>query len=444
MSNLPYVSKLIEQVVVEQLRQHMEVKSLHEPCQSAYRKCHSTETALLKINNDLLSALDQNCCALLVMLDLSAAFDTISHSILLERMATTYGVRGDALVWLQSYFSDRSQSVMIDEVMSAAKPLKTGLPQGSLLGPFAFPSYSAPLFAIARNHRVMIHMYADDTQLYLPFQTSDYDSAIKRMEDCLADIRQWMNCNRLKLNDSKTEFMVIGKKASLNKLPAERRIMIGDELIASTEAARNIGVMIDSHLDMSSQINNICRSAYLNIYNIGKIRNYLSKDCTATLVHAFVTSKLDNCNSLLFGCPDYKLKQLQMVQHCSARLIWQKKKFDHITPVLIELHWLPVTARIDYKICLLVHKCIHHTAPLYLQELITPYQPTRRLRSTDSHLIKPPSVKECRQKRTGERTFRFASAQLWNHLPAHLRTCTNLDNFKSLLKTYLFKESYRA
>ena len=441
-SNLAYISKLIEKMAVEQLREHMDTNLMHEPCQSAYRKGHGTETALLKITNDILCAMDDDKCTLVVMLDLSAAFDTVSHAVLLKRMKDMYGVKSNALQWLQSYFSGRSQAVKIEDATSVEKPLHTGLPQGSLLGPFAFPSYSAPLFNIARMNEVEMHMYADDTQLYLHFKPHEYDTAIARMQHCLVDIRKWMNSNMLKLNDSKTEFMVIGKKVSLGKLPDEKSIIIGDERIVAADKAKNIGVMLDSNLSMSSQISTVCRDSYLQIYNISKIRTYLDKKSTATLVHAMVTSKLDSNNSLLYGCPDTLLDRLQMVQNNAARLIYRKRHGKgHITPLLVELHWLPIEDRIEYKICLIVHKCLNHqSAPLYLQSLVTPYQPRRPLRSAESHRLDPPTVK---QKRAGERSFLFAAAKSWNQLPLELKTCAKTDCFKSSLKTYLFKDRYK-
>jgi hypothetical protein len=441
-SNLAYISKLIEKMAVEQLREHMDTNHMNEPCQSAYRKGHGTETALLKITNDILCAMDDDKCTLLVMLDLSAAFDTVSHKILLKRMEDAYGVKNDALQWLQSYFSGRSQAVKIEDAMSEEKPLSTGLPQGSLLGPFAFPSYSAPLFNIAKAHGVEMHMYADDTQLYLHFKPDEYDEARAKMQNCLAEIRDWMNENLLKLNDSKTEYMVIGKKVSLGKLPDQKSIIIGDENIIAAHKAKNIGVILDSNLSMSSQISNICRASYLQLYNISKIRTYLDKKSTATLVHAMVTSKLDNSNSLLYGCPDTLLDRLQMVQNNAARLIHRKRQGQgHITPLLLDLHWLPIEERIEYKICHIVHKCLNHqSAPLYLQNLVTPYQPRRPLRSAESHRLDPPAVK---QKRAGERSFTYAAAKLWNQLPLQLKTCDKTDSFKSLLKTHLFKRRFK-
>ena len=131
-----------------------------------------------------------------------------------------------------------------------------------------------------------------------------------------------------------------------------------------------------------------------------------------------------------------------MVQNSSARLIARIKKHDHITPMLMELHWLPVQARIEYKICIIVFNCLHGKAPLYLQELITPYQPPRPLRSADLHMLTPPGIKECKQKRAGMRSFKYAGVKLWNNLPLSLRSCTILDAFKKKLKTHLFKENY--
>ena len=130
-----------------------------------------------------------------------------------------------------------------------------------------------------------------------------------------------------------------------------------------------------------------------------------------------------------------------MVKNNAARLIHRKRQ-GHVTQLLINLHWLPVEARIDYKICTLVFKCQNQSAPLYLQDLVIPYKPNRdNMRSATSHRMDPPKVK---QKRAGERSFLYAAAKLWNELPLDLRFCSSIDSFKSALKTYLFKDYYKA
>jgi hypothetical protein len=414
----------------------MNNNNLHEPCQSAYRKQHSTETALIKIMNDLLLSLDDNKCVLLVMLDLSAAFDTIDHLILIKRMQNDFGITDKSKNWLQSYFNGRTQFVKINQETSKVIPLKSGLPQGSILGPFQFLPYTAPLFGIARRHNVTMHMYADDTQLYIPFDDNEYDSAIAVMQDCIQDIRSWMNDNHLKLNDSKTEFLVIGQNKTYSNTHS---ITIGDDIVYASNNARNIGAIFDSKLNLSSHVNNICRSSYHHLYNIGKNRKYLSSNATETLIHALISSKLDHLNSLLYGLPDYLIKRLQLVQNNAARLITRNKKREHITPVLKELHWLPIPQRIVYKICLTTFKILQQQAPQYLSNLITPYRPTRALRSSQQNLI---AVKRIKKKRAGNRAFEIAAATCWNNLPNDMRNCDNMLAFKTLLKTFLFKEAY--
>ena len=158
-----------EKVVVKQLNEHMSLNELHEPLQSAYRQHHSTETALLKVYNDMLEAVDNKSCVMLVLLDLSAAFDTVDHTLLLHRLESTFGVTGMALEWFKSYFCSRYQSVHVSGTTSKPHLLTFGMPQGSVFGPTGFPSYSSPIGTICRNHGVNYHLYADDTQIYLSF-----------------------------------------------------------------------------------------------------------------------------------------------------------------------------------------------------------------------------------------------------------------------------------
>ena len=216
--------------------------------------------------------------------------------------------------------------------------------------------------------------------------------------------------------------MNIGKPNSLKDLPPESTIKIGDEYIVATDTAKNIGVVLDSQLHMDSQINSICRSSYMYLHFISKIKPFLTTETVSTLVHALVTSRLDNSNSLLSGWYEYLLKRLQMVHNCAARLILGRRKYEHVTPMLIELHGLPVKERIVHKICLFVFKCRNHSAPQYLQDLVIPYKKERSLRSENKNLIeKYPAV----QKRIGEKSFAFNTEKYWNLLPKDFRLTRN-------------------
>ena len=192
---------------------------------------------------------------------------------------------------------------------------------------------------------------------------------------------------------------------------------------------------------LEQHITNICKSAYHQLHNIYRIRKYLTKDATKSVVHAFITSRLDYCNSLLYGTPSCLLNRLQRVQNTAARLITGTPRSSHITPVLRELHWLPVTHRIIFKVALLTYKAQHGLAPQYLSELLTPYTPSRSLMSGNKNLLTVPSYK---LKSYGGRSFTCVASMIWNDLPDNLRSATSLTAFKSGLKTYLFKDAYNV
>ena len=206
-SNLPFLSKILEKVVTKQLCDFLHNNSLFEDFQSGFRVHHSTETALVKVNNDLLIASDNGLVSVLVLLDLSAAFDTIDHNILLQRLEHQIGIKGTALSWFRSYLSDRSQFVHVNDESSINTTVSHGVPQGSVLGPILFTLYMLPLGNIIRNHSINFHCYADDTQLYLTIKP-DESNQLSKLQTCLKDIKSWMSCNVLMLNSEKTEILV--------------------------------------------------------------------------------------------------------------------------------------------------------------------------------------------------------------------------------------------
>jgi hypothetical protein len=206
-------------------------------------------------------------------------------------------------------------------------------------------------------------------------------------------------------------------------------------IIKTASNARNLGIILQNHLMMDAHVNNICRAVSHALYKIGQIRQYLDQPTTERLVHAFVTCRLDNCNSLLYGLPESHISKLQRIQNSAARLVTLSKIRNHITPVLRDLHWLPVKSRIIYKILLLTFKCSLGLAPAYLQELIQQYKPTRNLRSGSKYLLAHLSTPTTSY---GRRSFQVASSELWNNLPYHVKTAKTLEQFKSSLKTHLF------
>ncbi len=187
---------MLEKVVSAQLCSFLQKKYLCEEFQSGFRPCHSTETALVKITNDLLLALDQGCISLLVLLDLSAAFDTIDHDILIDRLQNYTGIQGQALRWFRSYLSNRYHFVYLNGESSQLSTVKYGVPQGSVLGPLLFSIYMLPLGNIIRKYGISFHCYADDTQLYISTRP-DETSKLSKLTECVKNVKDWMTNNFL-------------------------------------------------------------------------------------------------------------------------------------------------------------------------------------------------------------------------------------------------------
>ena len=258
-----YVSKLTERAVYEQVHLNMETNNIYPLLQSAYRKQHSTETALLKVMNDILLKMNSQHVTLLVMLDLRAAFDIVNHKILLEWLQHDIGISGVPLQWFKSYLSNRSQRIAVQGTLSRLFDIDCGVPQGSCLGPLPYVIYASKLFNIIERHLPDAHCYADDSRLYLSFRPADglssQTDAIQAMERCIEDIRHWMVSDRLLLNDEKTEFPPIGTRQQLSKVePLPLRVETMD--IEPVNCVRNLGAWFDSMLSMETHINKVLSS----------------------------------------------------------------------------------------------------------------------------------------------------------------------------------------
>ena len=299
-----------------------------------------------------------------------------------------------------------------------------------MLGPILYSMYTAPIADVTKRHGMRFHFYADDTQIYMSFNPADALQSKSLIEECIQDVQLWMVANKLKLNGDKTELLVL--TARQHPQPPLDSITIGADVIKASKSAKNIGVWLDSVLSMDVQINNICKTAFFHLRNIAKIRKFLTHRQCEILIHAFISSKLDYCNVLLSGLQQSQINRLQHVQNAAARLLTATSRYEHVTPVLRSLHWLPVSARIDFKILLLVFKVLNGLGPLYLSELLRPYIPTRNLRSSKKKLL---IVPKCNLKTYGCRA-------LWNALPDDIRQVELLETFKSKLKTHLFRQFF--
>ncbi|KAI4897115.1 hypothetical protein NFI96_004734 [Prochilodus magdalenae] len=247
------------------------------------------------------------------------------------------------------------------------------------------------------------------------------------------DISSWMTAHHLKLNPSKTELLFLPSTTGPH---CDLAISLGNSLIAPTEDARSLGVILDGQLSFSAHIANLTRSCRFLLYNIRRIRPFLSQEATQLLVQSLVISRLDYCNSLLAGLPLRAIRPLQLVQNAAARLIFNLPKFTHVTPLLCSLHWLPVVAHIRFKTLMLAYKAKNGPAPPYLMAMVKSRAVPRALRASSTARLEPPSLRT--HGRQASRLFSVLAPRWWNELPLGVRTAESLAVFKRRLKTHLF------
>jgi hypothetical protein len=435
-SNLNTISKILERLFLARLASHVRSTTSFNPFQSAYRCLHSTETVLNKIMNDAYEAFDSGRATVLVALDLSAAFDTIDHNTLVERLHHTFGVSGAALDWLRSYLENRRSCVRWGTRCTSQTRCCTGVPQGSVLGPLLFTLYIAPMVNVLHPFDVCHHQYADDTQLYISVRKRGpaANKDVGLLERCTYAVHSWLAHNGLALNPSKSDVIWLTGGHVRQPQDFTAAVDIAGAMIKPSSTIKSLGVTLDSRISFDEHVAAVCKACYFHIRALRHIRASLPDDVAKTIACSIVGSRLDYCNSLFVGMPDRNFHKLQMVQNTLARVVTGHRKFDHVSPILKELHWLPVRKRVTFKIATLVFKARHTGEPQYLASLIPAYRPGRDLRSSTQGLINRRFVRTT----TASRAFSCAGAAVWNNLPSAVCDCKNIDTFKKRLKTHLF------
>ncbi len=308
-------------------------------------------------------ASDSVSLSILILLDLSAAFDTVNHIRLLNRLENVFGVSETVLTWFRSYLTDRQQFVYMNGSRSEKGPVRTGIPQGSILGPLLFSIYIFPLGLLLRSLGLNYHFYADDTQIYMhsrPGQNLD----VPFLTHCISEIKIWMSENFLCLNNDKTEVLLIGSSNQLRKAGSIILNLNGSVLESQSKSKlKNVGVIFDSSLSFDYHVQYTVKNSFFNLRNIARLRSMLSLPVTERLINTLVFSHIDYCNALIVGVPKTTLNKLQCVQNSAARILTGARKNEHITPILKSLHWLPVRFRVDFKIIMLTYKALHGLAP---------------------------------------------------------------------------------
>ena len=441
-TNLCFIAKILEKFVLSQVSSHLNSHNLYNTCQSAYRPGHSTETALVNVVNDLFLSLNKCNISVLALLDFSSAFDTIDHTILVHRLHTDVGFTDTVLQWFSSYLTDRTHYVSLSNHCSAFAPVHSGVPRGSVLGPMLFTMYIKPLSAIIDSHSVIHHSFADDLQLQMSPPPDRISELLHTMQSCVGDVNAWATANMPKLNDNKTELMLVTSKRTMHLHNLPTSTTIGNAQVPFKQSVKNLGFTLDCHLTMNAHVSNIARTCYFELRRLASICRFLTSTATATFVSAFVLSRIAYCNSPLFGSTHDVTSHLQRIQNYTARVILRLPMSSSITIHLKSLHWLPVKVRSTYKIAccattataVLHHHmsmtcCIKsHCTPATLAPAHTPC-----LFSIDLHTVRQHLVI----------VHFFASSSVRKSIPNDVRCAPSLSSFKSRLKTYLYRSVYK-
>ena len=424
--NLQFLSKLIEKVVLKRLTNHMTENNLHCHSQFGYKKAHSTESLLLQIVDETLIGFERKTSTVLILLDMSAAFDTVDLKKLTVILENKIGIKGTALQWFRSFLFDRQQRVKIYGFTSDLLVTLYGVPQGSVLGPVHFNIYVASLSDVMKNAGVFSSSYADDTnmriQLSLQFQYFNISQFIPKL---IGEVQSWMYEHFLKLNPQKTEIILLYP-------PQEKNISKLNGVFVDNDCQRfSENLDLDSNLSFDRHVNYIVTTSLYHLKNISKIKRYLTASETETVVHAFLSNKLDYCNSLLFGVNQVTISKLQTVQNKAARIVLGLSPFSSVTDdMLSKLHWLKLDQRIIFKILLFVHKFFINAAPRWFSEQLIIIDIEERL----LHKFYFNST-------SGRRSFTYVAPRFWNCLQKDIRMLNDTEKFKLSIKTVLFKNT---
>ena len=412
--------------------------------QSAYRKHRSTETATSKVMSDVYEAADAGSVTLLGHLDISAAFDTVNHRILLDRLGTTTGLGK----WPSSGMNPTWQGAVNSFVSTGSFQ---GLYQSTPVGPKEVRPGADPLYLLlgcSHRHRTaprlegaMVHAFADHLRLYGLTVQSGAADLLARMSNCVESVASWMSSNRLRLNPSKTELIWLGTSRRLQHCAGLTMSVCGAD-VRPVECVCDLGVLIDSNMTLMNHVNNVVGICFYQLRQLRIIRRSLTTEAAHLLVRALIHTRVEYYNGLLATGPKYLHEKLQCILRATARLVLQLQHCASVLDIMRrQLHWLEMPDRIRFKLYTLVFRNLHGLAPRYLSDLCTPATVPTHLRSSVT-LERSLLVPRTKTRTMGPRGFYFASSASWNALPVHLvDPGLSLNNFKIKLKTHFFSWS---
>jgi hypothetical protein len=395
LSMLKVLSKICEKVALNQFSGFLNRTDRLSSQQSGNKKYHSTETLSILVNDFLLKSMDNKKLTALVLLDLSKAFDSVDHSILLKKLSNI-GVSGEALNWFESYITDRKQFVRIGSSVSEVLPITHGVPQGAILSPLLFCIYINDLSRVPQASE--LESFVDDSKIFMSFPIEDIASAKTKIEEDLKLVAAWFFENKLLINPEKTKLLLIGTRQLLGKLLEETTITFLGEEITPTTNAKDLGLTLDSYLTYDYHIKNVVSSCMAKLCQINRVKDSFDRDSLRLIINALVMSKLYYCSTVWSNTSATNIKKLRAVQNFACRILTNTGRYDHVTPALRVIRWLPVDEHLKYRETLITYKCMNGLAPPYLSKLYIKINEIHDLNTRNNKALHIPQQKQFQDK----------------------------------------------
>lgn len=421
-SVLPVVAKLFERVIYNQLYNYLNSNDLLVDCQSGFRSQHSTLSALLEATNTWAVNIDNGLLNGIIYIDLKKAFDTIDHELLLRKLGH-YGFDTQVLKWFESYLDSREQKCSVNGNLSEPRQISCGVPQGSILGPLLFLIYINDL----PNCLVMAQprMFADDTNITV---SADNLSDLRlNLNKALTDLSVWLKANKLSLNLTKTEYMIIGSRQRIKATTDNESIIVQLEskTISKVDSTKSLGVHIDANLSWKTHVDSTSKKISSGIGALKRLRPFVSQETSTKIYKSLIEPYFDYCNGVWHNTSNELCDKLQKLQNRAVRIITKSDYKASVSPLLKTLNLVPLSTRWKRQLSVTMFKILHNSMPSYLSNIFSPYSTNHNLRNINNKLSLP-------KPRTDflKRSISYSGAKLWNDLPSKLREITSLAEFK--------------
>ena len=440
-SILPFLSKVLERIVHNQLSSFLSLNKILSPFQSGFRPGHSTVTALNKVNDDIRLGIDNQQVTILALLDFSNAFNTVDFDILLA-VLKSINVSSEATEWFYSYLHEREQSIHINDKRSSVCRLSAGVPQGGVLSPLLFSIF---INSITKLLSLSFHLYADDLQIYMTTDVNDIVKAIDLINFNLHTISTWSKSFGLSVNPKKSQVCILGNPKQLSKLnfPSLPPIIFDNCKLECSNTVKNLGIKVDSSLSWAPHICDLSRKVYYTIGRLKRWKYLLPTQTKISLAHSLLLPILDYADTCYLDLSQQLLNKLERLQNLFIRFIFGLKKFDHISQHRVRLQWLTVKDRRNlHTVTLLYSILFHPDTPFYLKERFSFLGSNSRLplslRSKSDNVLEIPLCRtQCYSK-----SFTVEAVKLWNALPREIRQSTSINIFKIRVKNYYLRKKY--